>query len=345
MKGVKKLSRKTKQNKLTSPEEISKINPENISLMNDFLEYLHSVQRSEKTIYGYKNDLEIFFCWNLRSNGNKPFIEITKRNIISYQNWLIEENENSPARIRRLKSTLSSMSNYIENILDDEFKDFKSIIKKIENPINVAVREKTILTKENIQFLLDFLVDKKQYRKACVLALAAFSGRRKAELPRFKTNYFTDDNIVFGSLYKTPEKVKTKGRGKQGKLLHCYTLVKDFSPYLEYWLAERKEKNIVDEYLFVDETGNNLSVSTLNSWANTFSSILGLPFYWHSLRHYFTTLLYENAIPTEIIQQIIGWGTVDMCKTYIDSDFNDELGKYFDENGIKTVEQKNLTEL
>ena len=34
------MGRKTKQNKITSPELIAQINPKNIRLMNDFLDYL-----------------------------------------------------------------------------------------------------------------------------------------------------------------------------------------------------------------------------------------------------------------------------------------------------------------
>lgn len=35
---------------------------------------------------------------------------------------------------------------------------------------------------------------------------------------------------MYGSLYKTPEKIKTKGRGSRGKLLTAYTLSKPFKP-------------------------------------------------------------------------------------------------------------------
>ena len=59
-------------------------------------------------------------CGYSKMRTNKYFPEISKRDIISYQNWLLRNNENSPARVRRLKSTLSSLSNYIEAILDDE---------------------------------------------------------------------------------------------------------------------------------------------------------------------------------------------------------------------------------
>ena len=53
------MSRKTKMNSITSPELLAQVNPENTQLLSDFLDYLRSVQRSETTIAGYKNDIEI----------------------------------------------------------------------------------------------------------------------------------------------------------------------------------------------------------------------------------------------------------------------------------------------
>ena len=47
------MGRKTKQNKITSPELIAQINPKNIRLMNDFLDYLRSVGKAESTVKAY----------------------------------------------------------------------------------------------------------------------------------------------------------------------------------------------------------------------------------------------------------------------------------------------------
>ena len=112
------MPRKTRQNDITSPALLSQVNPENMRLKNDFIAYLQSVQRSPKTIAGYENDIDIFWVWNLQHNGNKFFPKISKRDFAAYQHWLINDNGNSPARVRRLKSAISSMSNYVENILD-----------------------------------------------------------------------------------------------------------------------------------------------------------------------------------------------------------------------------------
>ena len=71
----------------------------------------------------------------------------------------------------------------------------------------------------------------------------------KANCRDSKVSYFDDSNIVYGSLYKTPEKIKTKGRGSRGKQLTCYTLAKPFKPYLDLWLNYRKEHGIDSEWL------------------------------------------------------------------------------------------------
>lgn len=341
------MPRKTKMNDITSPALISQINPQNKVLISDYLSYLKSTQRSESTIKSYKNDLEIAMVWNLLNNGNKFFIDWTKRNIVAYQNWLINENENSPSRVRRLKATLSSLSNYISNICDDEYPNFKNIINKVENPINQPVREKTVLSIDQIDFLLDCLVSKKQYKKACMLALAICSGRRKAELVRFKVSDFKDENLICDkALYKTSDKIKTKGRGN-GKYIYCYTLAKKFKPFLDLWLAYREENNIDSEWLFPleEDPSEQMKPTTLNSWAITFGNILGTDFYWHCIRHAHVTYLVRAGIPDAVIQQLLGWETAQMCRVYTDIDADEQFEKYFGKDGIKSVEKKSLSDI
>ena len=122
------MARKTRMNSITSPELLSQVNKDNQTLLRDFLDYLRAVQRSETTINGYENDIQIAWVWCLQHNDNKFFVDWTKRNVLAYQNWLLNSNENSPARIRRLKAALSSLSNYITSVLDDEYPTFSNII-------------------------------------------------------------------------------------------------------------------------------------------------------------------------------------------------------------------------
>lgn len=343
------MPRKTKQNEITSPELLNQVNPDNVRLKQDFIAYLQSVQRSPKTIAGYSNDIDIFWVWNLQNNGNKFFPKISKRDYAAYQHWLINENGNSPARVRRLKSAISSLSNYVENILDDEdeFKDFCSTVRKIENPAMQQVRKKTVWSDEALDKLLDDLLASGQNKKACAVALAMCSGRRKAELCRFKVDDFKDENLVCGgALYKTSEPIQTKGFGL-GKYIYCYTLAKKFKPYFDAWMAERQKLGIECEWLFpAGTTSEQMSDTTLNSWANTFSRMTGEDFYWHSLRHYFTTHLAKLGLPDNVIQDIVGWESADMVRVYKDLSAEEQISQYFDENGeIRSDAQKSLADL
>lgn len=340
------MARKTQMNKITTPELLSRINSENKSLLNDFLEYLRSTGRSDGTIASYQNDIEIAFVWNLEHNGDKPFVEWTKRNVIAYQNWLLNTNKNSPARIRRLKAALSSMSNYIENLLDDEYPNFRNIINKIESPANAPVREKTVLTDEQVKSMLDALIKRNRIKAACYIALAAYGGRRKSEICRFRVDDFADDKLVCeGCLWKSAP-IKTKGRSR-GKFIPCYTLVKKFKPYLDLWLAERERLGIESVWLFpADDNPNDmLKISTVNSWMKTASRLSGLDIYTHSFRHFYTTMLSNEGIPDGVIKEILGWEDVSMVAVYNDRSTEDTLDMYFGADGVKRNVAKGLTDL
>lgn len=340
------MARKTKMNSITSPELLSQVNKDNQTLLRDFIDYLRAVQRSETTINGYENDIQIAWVWCLQHNDNKFFVDWTKRNVLAYQNWLLNSNENSPARIRRLKAALSSLSNYITSVLDDEYPTFRNIISKVENPVNQPVREKTVWEDEELDDLLEALTLRKDYEKACYLALAMYSGRRKSELCRFKVSDFSEENLVCdGALWKS-NPIKTKGRGG-GKFIPCYTLAKKFRPYLEQWLNYRAEHGIESEWLFPNKSKPEeyVKITTINSWSNTFSRISGKPAYIHSLRHYFTTSLVRSGIPDSVITQIVGWESADMCKVYTDIDADEQIGMYFTDGDISVPKKKSLADI
>ncbi len=342
------MARTTVYNKVVDDERYELVLEENKELLNEFVDYLQSTDKSELTIKNYISDIKIFFIWNLEHNKNTFFVDFTKRQMIKYQNYMLNTMNLSSSRIRRLRASLSSLSNFIEAILDDDYPQFRNIINKIPAPEKQAVREKTILEDEEVQKLLDNLVEKQEYQQACALALAWASGSRKSELLRFKVSYFTEDNVIYGSLYKTPEKIKTKGRGKLGKQLQKYTLKNKFKPYFDMWITEREKLGINIDDLFVikkNDKWERMSESSLNYYAELFSDYLNVDFYWHSLRHNFCTGLVSNNLPSGVIKDIFGWSSENMIQIYNDLEIDDVLGDYFDENGIKEIEKKNITDV
>lgn len=338
------MARKTKHNNITTPELLAQVNPKNLRLKKEFLNYMKSVQRSPQTIAAYENDLDIFLVWLLQNADNKYFIDLKIRDFVNFQAYLLEDNGNSPARVRRIKATLSSLSNMIELLYADDYPMFRNLVRKIESPQNVPVREKTVLTDEQIDLLLSKLTEKKAYEKACYFALAAFSGRRKAELVQFKVSDFTDAHLVYNTLYRS-DPIRCKGSGTIGKQLNCYVLKKQFQPYLDAWMEERKQRGIESKWLFPDPDNleEHRRAAIGNSWAETASRILGVDVYPHAMRHRFVSSLRASGLPDEIIITLIGWsesGGSAMLAIYDDADAIDKFGDFFKDGDIMVSSEK-----
>ena len=316
-------------------------------LIEQFMDYLRAEGKSKKTMKNYRSDLYIWFSWfeqNCKLKGKpKTFDQLKTVDIIKFQGELLEKGM-SVNRYSRLKSVISSLANYCENILaedDDypEYKNFKSVVNKVKKPPKEAVREKTILTNEECQRYLDKLVETERYQMACAFALAWASGRRKAELLEIKCSHINDKNLKWGSLYKT-DKIKCKG-----KLQEVYILKSKFKPYFDLWMEERERLGVpkeIDDIFVKREHGQwrKSKESQLNYYADVFSKEMGVNFYFHCLRHQFTTTLLESGIPESVVQQIIGWSSADMIAIYDDRDKDDLIGEYF-KNGEITSKQKN----
>ena len=139
----------------------------------------------------------------------------------------------SANRIASLKSVLSSLSSEIELLYEDVYPEFHSQIRGLETVHISTVRTKTVISDEDMVKILQSLVDKKEYQVACYLALACASGSRKAELLQMKVSFFDEGHEVFdGYMYCTPE-IRSKGRGKQGKIIKKYVIKSLFKPFLD----------------------------------------------------------------------------------------------------------------
>lgn len=333
--------RTTVYNNISAEYKVKRINRKNKILMADFCTYLQSVDRSPKTIFQYKSDMRVFFCWVYTHAENKPFKDLTKKDIMNFQNHALEVWKWSPKRILRVKAVLSSLSKYIENMLDDdpEYAGFKNIIYKIENPADQTVREKTILTTDDVQRLLDYLVEKKEYEKALAIAILSYSGMRKAELLQMKMEYFDKDHFKYGCLYET-DKIRCKGRGKQGKMVRKYIL-NQIDPYLKLWDEYRKSNFIDSEWVFIRFSNKEHQWEprqSIDSWKDEFSAFLHKPFYFHCLRHKLCSELVSKNVPAEVIREFFEWESINMISIYNDNSAKDEFGKYFNSDGI--IDQK-----
>jgi len=324
------MPRKTEKIRTTSDETWKNVDPKNKKLMEQFLKEKNT-RTSDLTIKNYDSDLHIFFTWNLNDNDNKFFIDIKKLDFANFFSWCVDELKWGSARTNRMRSALSSFSQFIEKFFDDEYPNYRNLIlKTIESmPKNLA-REKTVLKDEQIDFLFKKLEEDGEYQILCWLALAIASGSRFAELLRFTTDIIDENNVAFDGIFlETTKPIKTKGRTKQGKMLTKF-IIKDifWKPYCR-WLDERKL--ILDtfdkdhNFLFVRKNGDPAIDSTVRIWVTKIEGYLGSSFYVHALRHFYTTFLSKKGLSYDLIKSLVGWDSVQMCELYDDTSVKDKV--------------------
>jgi integrase len=317
------MPRKTYRNEITSDELTAQINPKNTDLMNRFLKE-KATRTSDKTGVIYESNLKMFFTWNLLHNENKFFIDIKKLEYADFFSFAVDELKVGSSRLNNMRSTLSSMSTFLEKFYDEEYPNFRNVILKVveSSPKDVR-REKAILTAEQIEGLLSYL-KKHNKQQACWLSLAVCSGARFSELLSFELDMIDESRMAFGDIFlETTRQIKTKGRGKAGKLLYKYILREQFLPYYQDWLKERskilKSKGLEHSFLFIKQNGTPATPATVRGWVASFERRLKVPFYTHSLRHFLTTMLSQKNIPPMIIKDLMGWSSLELVSVYDDS--------------------------
>lgn len=323
-------TRKTVYNKLVTDELWKQVNDDNKDLIEEFLNYLGSIGRSKETIKQYHNDLKIFFCWYIKNGKNKFFAKINKREVIKFQGFLLNQCNMSSSRVRRLRSALSSLSIYIENILDEDYPEFRNIINKIEAPSQNMVREKTVFKLDECVSVCNKLM-KTDPQLSALLAVACFSGLRKQELTRLKYEDFTEKKnmVLEGSFYFT-SKIKIKGKGDRFENKFVWTKC---DKWLKNWIKYREKNNVDSEFLFCfNEEGEwkQLNKTHMDSYALKLCKYFKKSYYFHSSRHFFTTYLAESGIPLRVCQFLLSHKSSEVTQRYIDIDEADNLNGFED---------------
>ena len=303
--------RETFRKVITSEELIAQINPKNIKLMERFLKNF-ATKRSPKSVVVYRSNFLIFFCWNVENNDNKLFTDIRKIEMLDFFDYALSELKWSPNRFAQCHSSLSSFSEWIENYFDEEYPTFRNLLPKIEKPTKEAVREKTVLQKEDVDKIFATLEEENRIQEQCLLALAISCGARVSELASFTTDLIDEENTVFDGLFlETTEKIRTKGRGVNGKMLTKYILKDMFLPYYKKWLEVRKEtmaeNNQEHDYIFITKDGSPANSDRLRDWMGNWSDIVGQPCYPHNFRHYNISMYKRIGLEDDLIVYLTGW--------------------------------------
>ena len=309
----------------------SLIRKDNREFYDRWCEKLISGNYSPLTINKYQNTMQIFLSWNYEHNGDKLLTDFRNRDYTSYVAYVRGTLGSSPRRTNFHKTVLTNISAFIEKDYEDAYPEYRNRARNIDSLPSSETREKVIVSPDELVHMLDTLVRMEKYQLACWLAILAYSGCRRSEGIQIKVEWLTEAYEVFPApytMYKTPP-MRTKGRGKEGKVIPKYIFKDQVKPYLDLWLAERERLGIQSEWLFVSPVLDKPNDSTATSFALAIRKIFNNGFHNHCMRHYFATMLRSMHFPDSIIQKIVRWNDAEMIDRYDDTSEDVAIEEYY----------------
>lgn len=319
---------------LGAPEKWEKVCKENKELLAEFLEYCKASDKSPATCYQYEQQLRIVFIYLMENCENKFFVDLKKRDLIKFTLWLVNDLGVSGSRIASIKSVISSLSIYIERVLDEDYPTFRNLSSVITTGNKQPVRTKNILEHDEIVTCLEKLVEMGEYQIACCLSLMYSSGMRISEVPQTLVDDFKEENRRLNDQVIETHVMRTKGKGKLGKQISRFVFMDEFEKYLKLWLDEREKLGITfPELLATKKDGQYAPAtqSTIRSWFVKIERIMGRDINPHALRHALVTRKKREGWPDSVLKQLLHWESIDMVAVYNDMSDTEELEGFFNQ--------------
>ncbi|ASA22762.1 tyrosine-type recombinase/integrase [Paenibacillus donghaensis] len=271
-------------------------------------EYISVQAHSQKTKIQYRSCLRQFGYYIYKSMNNKFLYDISKRDFLRYISFLRDTRKMSSSAIGLRKACVSSLCNYIENVVADDdknYKMFRNFTRGLPAITKNSVYNKVKISKDDYDLIMKTMVNDKNYLGAAWVAFAFNVGARRAEIPQFKTEILNYP-IVEGGGYTMSHIIRLKGRGEDGKQ-EPYMVNEEALQYAKLWIEKRDYEA---EYIFTTKySGETGSMS--EAWANEFcketlSNILGRRINPHLFKASCVTYLLEvKKIPIEIVSKYV----------------------------------------
>ena len=295
-------------------------------------EFISVQNHSPQTKTQYTSGLKQFGWFICESMNNKPLYKITKRDFLRYISYLRDNRKLSSSAMNLKKACVSSLCNYIENVVADEdenFRTFRNFTRGLPAIPRNKVYEKVKVTYDEYMEMMKVLESDNNYLGMAWLSTAFRVGARRSELIQFKSE-IRKYPIPEGQTYVLSHTVRGKGKSTDGKPLQ-YMIPLDVLPYWEKWLETRGYDH---EYIFTVK--HNGEIKPLSpSWANYFcenvlSNILGRRINVHIFKNSCITHLLESGIDINLVSKYVAHHeNVSTTQIYDLRDFEEEKNGIF----------------
>lgn len=310
------MTKQSKRIQMHDKEILSKINADTMKLWNKYKIDMSLRELSEKTILNYQNDLESWWVYIYKNQGNQSVIGLTEDDITEFLYFCKTQGNNS-RRMRRRMASISAFYKFLRK---------KKLIS--ENPMEFMDRPKkdtdiitqTFLTLEQVQLMRNVLqefVNKadtihKKHRALQYQCYALFSLSTMARVNAIANTKW--EQIDYDS--RTVNDVIEK----EGYIVTLY-FSEEVKQLLQTLCEYRQDKQIDDKgYVFVGYTDgdyNKVANGTLNAWCHNIGEMIGVPtLHPHDFRHSGASLLKQMGMDLENISTLLNHSGTDVTRKF-----------------------------
>lgn len=287
-------------------EDIWKLcNKENRAMYDEY--FSTQKQLSEDTRTQYRTCLKQFFYFVYTDLNDKPLYKITKRDFMKFMAYL-QDRELSSSAIGLRKSSVSSLCNYVENIVaedDENYATFRNFTRGMPPIPKTQTYSKEPVTLEEYELMKKYFYQHKKYLPLAYLATLWGLGCRRSEAIQFRTEIL-DYEIPEGAKYITSHVVRGKGAGRDGKPLE-YEIPLDV---LDYWRLYVENRGFESEYIFARMGDDGKPTVISRQWSNrlcerVLSKIIGRRITNHNFKATIVTRMLEAGKDMAVVSKYI----------------------------------------
>jgi integrase/recombinase XerD len=254
-------------------------------LLNKFKNELNIMGYSQRTIDTYMIYLNMFYEY-----VKKDLDKINDDDIINFLSYLKTEKKVGSATLNLVLSAIKHF--YIEFLKSNILINIKLPKKAKKIPI--------VLTPKEIKELISVIDNT---RNKLIVEFMFSTGVRISECVNMKISNLNFDEFTGNVI---------SGKGNKDRII---ILSKKWVENYKTYLENRKIKS---EYLFCNNSGNALSVDTIQKFLKIYASKANIDkkISPHTLRHSFATNLLENDVNIRYIQQLLGHANLNTTQIY-----------------------------
>jgi len=313
---------KRKYTRFVFPEDLEKINPQNLDLLNKYI--LGKRNLSETSRNAYINDFQSFFVYILKNYNNKFLfdfeVEEAAEMIDDYISFCMSILGNSERRASRRTSSISSLYMF-----------YKKRRKIKENPVELLERVRAttgqyvadhiFLTAEQVELIRQGIKDNPDTQLELYFELSLFTMARISAICSINIKQINLEQKVISGI-----------KEKEGYIVNFF-LSDKVRDLISKWIDERKKNNIKSKLLFCTKNGADAKSMIQTTYVKKLSSYAGVKGVTaHCLRRTGSSLRKKAGMALEDISKLLNHRSTAVTQQfYIEEDFaklQDEVERY-----------------